>query len=340
MTAGIDASDVRRKLGDDRKAAVDWRATHTEWGLGMSEPTRKTRTRLGRRLSWLVVGTMLATALLAPGATANAAPLDGAIWTSLSDGTIVNQNLYENKSDVYLNGGPQNCGNSNGLPDGLYYFQVTDPSGKTLLSDDAVKFRMVEVKDGVIAGVGGTGNHLEGSEGCNGGKPVQLMPYDDTPNNGGEYSVDLAPAAEIEACEGFSADSTTFNFRDCNPSSKNDNFKVGEADPTDTPPTDTPPTDTPPTDTPPTDTPPTDTPPTDTPPTDTPPTATPTGGVNPATGTPASSVAPTLPPTDLSGGTGDGPTGDAWRLVLVALAGVLAAALLLTPASAVVRRKD
>ncbi len=305
----------------------------------MSEPTRKTRTRLGRRLSWLVVGAMLATALLAPGATVNAAPLSGAIWTSTSDGTIVNQNQYANKSDVYLNGGPQNCGSGSGLPDGLYYFQVTDPSGKTLLSSDAIKFRMVEVANGVIAGVGGTGNHVEGTSGCDGGTPVQLMPFDDTPNPGGEYSVDLAPAGEVEACEGFDADST-FNFRDCNPSSKNDNFKVGATDPTDTPPTDTPPTDTPPTDTPPTDTPPTDTPPTDTPPTDTPPTATPTGEVNPATGTPAGSVAPTLPPTDLSGGTGDGPTGDAWRLVLLALAGVLAAALLLTPASAVVRRKD
>ena len=48
--------------------------------------------------------------------------------------------------------------------------------------------------DGVIAGVGGTGNHNEGTGGCNGGTPVQLMPYDDTPNNGGEYSVDMAPA--------------------------------------------------------------------------------------------------------------------------------------------------
>src|SRR5262245_57768153 len=52
----------------------------------------------------------------------NAAPASffGAIYTSLGDGTTVNQNLYAQKSDVYLNGGPQNE-NSQGLPDGTYY---------------------------------------------------------------------------------------------------------------------------------------------------------------------------------------------------------------------------
>ena len=90
---------------------------------------------------------------------------------------------------------------------------------------------MVEVVDGVIAGVGGTGNHDEGSSGCNGGLPVQLMPYDDTPNNGNEYSVDLAPQAAVEACAGFDANSEDFNFLDC-AESKNDNFKVGDAEPT------------------------------------------------------------------------------------------------------------
>ena len=177
-------------------------------------PSRpRSRKRLARRLSWLAVGAMLSAALLYPSAAQ--AALSGAIWTSLSDGTTVNANLYDNKSDVYLNGGPQNCGGGGGLPDGLYYFQVTNPSGSTLLSSDAIKFRMVQVVDGVIAGVGGTGNHDEGSSGCNGGTPVQLMPYDDTPNNGNEYSVDLSPQDVVESCEGFSANSTTFNFKGC-----------------------------------------------------------------------------------------------------------------------------
>ena len=308
----------------------------------MSSLTSPTRSRLGRRLSWLAVGALLATALLAPAGVAQAASFNGAIWTSLADGATVNANIYDAKEDVYLNGGPQNCGNGNGLPDGLYYFQVTDPSGATLLSSDAVKFRMVEVVNGVIAGVGGTGDHDEGTEGCNNGLPVQLMPYDDTPNNGNEYSVDLGPAAEVEACEDFDADSETFNFLDC-ASTKNDNFKVGDVEATPSPTPTTAPTPTPTATPDPTATPtpgPTETPgPTATPaPTETvAPTPSPTGGVLPATGTPA----PTLPPTDvLTGSDGSsGPT-DGWRLGLVAIAGLLAGVLLLTPATAVVRRKD
>ena len=72
---------------------------------------------MGRRLAWLTVMSLAVTALLWPTSSALAASFNGAIWTSLSDGTSVNANIYDNKSDVYLNGGPQNCGNGNGLPD-------------------------------------------------------------------------------------------------------------------------------------------------------------------------------------------------------------------------------
>ncbi len=67
------------------------------------------------------------------------------------------------------------------------------------------------------------------------------------------------------------------------------------------------------------------------------PTPTPAGGVGGATGTPGV----TLPPTDtaLTPG-GASQAGDGWRLILLAMAGLLASALLLTPASAVVSRKD
>ena len=174
--------------------------------------TSHPRSRLARRLSWLVVLGLASTALFLPSGKAVAASFNGAIWTSLSNGATVNANQYALKTDVYLNGGPQNCGNGNGLPDGLYYFQVTDPSGATLLSSDAIKFREVSVSNGVITGVGGTGNHNVGSSGWSGGLPVQLMPYDDTPNNGGEYSVDMGPAADVADCPGFnSGNSTTLN---------------------------------------------------------------------------------------------------------------------------------
>ncbi len=198
----------------------------------MSDPSdsspRRPRTLGVRMLGWLTVASMLALALLGPvaGGVA-AASFSGAIWTSLSNGESVNANIYDAKADVYLNGGPQNCGNGAGLPNGDYYFQVTDPSGATLLSTDAIKFRQVAVIGGVIHGVSGDGNHKVGTEGCGTGLPVQLMPYANTPNNGTEYSVDLAPKADVEACEGFDADSTELNFlKDCSVPTKNDNFKV------------------------------------------------------------------------------------------------------------------
>jgi hypothetical protein len=78
-----------------------------------------------------------------------------------------------------------------------------------------------------------------------------------------------------------------------------------------------------------------------------PPTATPTGGVGGATGTPAptggvggATADPTLPSTSTIDQTGSGPTGDGWRLIILAMAGLLAGALLLTPARAVIRKDD
>ena len=183
-----------------------------------------------RKIGWLSVASMLALAMLAPTAAPTFAAVSGAIWTSLGDGTAVNANIYDAKEDVYLNGGPQNCGQSGGLPDGNYYFQVTDPSGAILLSSDALKFRQVKVVNGVIAGISGTGNHITGTGGCNGGLPVQLQPYNTTPNNGGEYSLDLATLADVGDCAGFDANSAAFNFLSCT-NGKNDNYKVRLAAP-------------------------------------------------------------------------------------------------------------
>jgi|GEM_PF-7039149 len=57
------------------------------------------------------------------------------------------------------------------------------------------------------------------------------------------------------------------------------------------------------------------------------------GGVEGATGTPGV----TLPPTDTLGAAGTASTGESWRLIVLAMAGLLAAALLLTPARAKAR---
>ncbi|MFN1550068.1 hypothetical protein [Vibrio natriegens] len=65
------------------------------------------------------------------------ARLDGAIFTTTPLGDIVNENVrYQSKEEVFLDGGPgpQAPRTAAALPEGLYYFQVTDPSGKCLLS--------------------------------------------------------------------------------------------------------------------------------------------------------------------------------------------------------------
>jgi len=84
------------------------------------------------------------------------ADFSGAIFTTISTGTTVNGNLYNSKDAVYLNGGPQNQ-NSAGLPSGVYYFQVTDPSGATLLSNDDISCRQVVVNNGSTVINGPTG---------------------------------------------------------------------------------------------------------------------------------------------------------------------------------------
>jgi hypothetical protein len=65
----------------------------------------------------------------------------------------------------------------------------------------------------------------------------------------------------------------------------------------------------------------------------------PTGEVGGATGTPAGSAKATLPATDTLDGTSQ-PAGENWRLILLAMAGLLTAMLMLTPARAVVRKDD
>ncbi len=64
----------------------------------------------------------------------------------------------------------------------------------------------------------------------------------------------------------------------------------------------------------------------------------PIGQVAGATGTPRI----TLPPTDTLPGTSEAPApaGDGWRLILLAMAGILATTLLLTPTGSVARRRD
>ena len=146
----------------------------------------------------------------------------GAIFTTDPAGNWVNENKYETKSDVYLDGGPgaNSPQTAAGLNDGWYVFQVTDPSGKNLLSMDPSKCRVFEVEDGVITrfvppsvfglsntytvgsktypchiqdspdGVAGPSGRHDTNTDMDYGPPaivVQLMPFGDTSNPGGVY---------------------------------------------------------------------------------------------------------------------------------------------------------
>src|SRR5262249_6247457 len=170
-----------------------------------------------------------------------APPLPGAIFTTNATGTRVNQNTFQNKCDVYLDGGPgpNAPAKAAGLPDGDYYFQVTDPSGKTLLSTDIVSNRRFHVSGGVIVsytGGGGTvhptGTYKDHPE--LGAITIRLAnatcptDYLDSPNGGGVYKVWVTQVAD------FVGDATKVDY-DCGngcyhgfvPSkTKTDNFKA------------------------------------------------------------------------------------------------------------------
>src|SRR5258706_5662802 len=131
---------------------------------------------------------LVAGALLLGATTSAYAQLPGAIFTTFSDGTRVNANIYPAKcgpTGVWLDGGPGPNApqGAAGLPDGDYYFQVTEPSGKTLLSTDPVMNRQFHVSAGIITGLSGAGNHGLGNDTDHPpARTVQLCPFLDTPN--------------------------------------------------------------------------------------------------------------------------------------------------------------
>ena len=152
---------------------------------------------------------------------ASAAGFQGSIYTTTFDGTEVNENDYASKEAVYISGGPQNV-NANGLPDGTYYFQVTDPSGATLLSTDLAACRQVVVFSGRVVGPDGGCPHPTGiPNSANGSTPVKLAPFADTPNSGSMYKVWL-----IRQGSGTTVASDGMHINFSNNNAKTDNFKV------------------------------------------------------------------------------------------------------------------
>jgi hypothetical protein len=150
------------------------------------------------------------------------AAISGAVFTSNFDGTGIDLNIYDTKGSVYLTGGP--CQGGSHLEDGQYYYQVTSPNG-VLLSNDAISQRLITVSGGFITASSG---HVTNDVACTSDPAitVQLLPYDTTPNPGGEYKLTVATKASVEECKDFSAASSTFEI--CGGAeSKSDNYKVG-----------------------------------------------------------------------------------------------------------------
>jgi hypothetical protein len=169
------------------------------------------------------------------------AQLSGALFTTDVNGSTVNQNIYPSKDAVYISGGPPPGAplGAAGLPPGTYVFQVTDPSGKSLLSTDNARCRQFVVgTSGVITGVVAAGGceHATGLSVDN-GVTVQLIPYLNTPNNGGEYKAWASPVQNfLDGCATLGVNNgldvvdcgiTGGDFHGFIPShSKTDNFKV------------------------------------------------------------------------------------------------------------------
>lgn len=191
-----------------------------------------------------VVAAVAVSAVAAMAPTASAHAPSGAIFTTLADGSEVNLNQFPSKEAVYLDGGPGPGApqDAAGLDDGTYVFQVTDPSGKTLLSTDEARCRQFTVADGVITAVVVTGcEHETGFDVDHDATTVQLFPFKNTPNPGGVYKVWITTVEDfLLGCEELGV-SDGLDVVSCGSKeggnahgfipahSKTDNFKVKEA---------------------------------------------------------------------------------------------------------------
>ncbi len=126
-------------------------------------------------------------------------PIFGSIATVASGSPAAPQQIFGRRQDVFLAGGPIStpCRFAEYLPDGKYYFQVTDPSGKQLLSTDTVSERAVTVKAGVIASYDGATHSADGKTAC-GSLAVNLMPFADAGSQKAAYVVWVTPAADFD----------------------------------------------------------------------------------------------------------------------------------------------
>ena len=138
-----------------------------------------------------------------------------------ADAGLVNCNIYDAKEYVWLSGGPE--GNQPALSDGTYVFAVLEPGGQggdanpndgtpKNLSDlspttntgagDDWTHRVFSVENGEItypaAGYPG-GHDFDNAHTQSQYGKIRLMPYDNTPNPGGEYIMAVCNLADRDA---------------------------------------------------------------------------------------------------------------------------------------------
>jgi hypothetical protein len=137
----------------------------------------------------IVIAMVAALVGFAPPANAN----PPAAFTTNSDGSAVNANHYQDKCDVYLNGGPVSAD----VGDGSFVFFVlapsgqADPNGPDLLSTDSNANRTFTSSGGDVS-YGGT--HTTSTDTVTGGTLIDLCGYNDTPNPGGVYILAICHA--------------------------------------------------------------------------------------------------------------------------------------------------
>ena len=144
--------------------------------------------------------------------SAHAQQLNGAIFTTDGTCSAVNMNIFDQKEDVSLNGGPEAVGGPRrtapaGLPDAEYYVQVTEPNGVPLgTSVGTPNERPVRVVNGRFEQCYQLFSLVVSA------RDGQQIGYDTTTNEGDEYKVWISTSPDFT------------------PSlSKTDNFKVKAA---------------------------------------------------------------------------------------------------------------
>ena len=189
---------------------------------------KKRRLSLRRPAGLTIFASLLATAMvLVPGAFGSGAAAyttySGADKTEggcLDSPNGINCNNYTGKDKVYVNGGPTN---GNGLDAGVYYFSVLVPGYQHDGFIDGHKGNLSDTTSGGTTGDNAsgdnylcreltvdsngdmsytpdagctTGPHASGTD-PQGNAVTQLMPYDDTSNNGGVYIMAICPTSIV-----------------------------------------------------------------------------------------------------------------------------------------------